>query len=205
MSTEQCERALSNGQALIKTLAGNALLLGEMGIGNSSAASLLLARLGDLPIGQCVGAGTGLDQSGVQRKTTILQQVLQLHIHATEPLQALAAFGGFEIATMVGAILEAAASNRVIVVDGFITGAAVLVASQLEPLILQRCVFAHRSAERGHVLLLEQLGARPLLDLQLRLGEGSGAALAWPLLISACNLLTQMASFTSAGVSEAAL
>jgi nicotinate-nucleotide--dimethylbenzimidazole phosphoribosyltransferase len=205
MSTEQCERALSNGRTLSKTLLGNALLLGEMGIGNTSAASLLLARLAGLPLEQCVGAGAGLGQDGVQRKTILLQQVLRLHAHATKPLQALAAFGGFEIATMVGAILEAAESNRVIVVDGFITSAAVLVASRLDPLVLQRCVFSHRSAERGHALLLEQLGARPLLDLQLRLGEGSGAALAWPLLVSACNLLTQMASFTSAGVSQASL
>ena len=203
MSTEQCELALSNGQALINTLPGNALLLGEMGIGNTSAASLLLARLGGLPLEQCIGAGTGLDQDGIQRKTKILQQVLQRHADVTEPLQALAAFGGFEVATMVGAIVAAAASNRVIVVDGFITSAAVLVASRLDPLVLQRCVFSHRSAGRGHVLLLEQLGTRPLLDLQLRLGEGSGAALAWPLLVSACSVLTQMASFTSAGVSKA--
>jgi len=202
MSTEQCEQALSNGQALINSLPGNALLLGEMGIGNTSAASLLLARLSGLPLEQCIGAGTGLDRDGIQRKTKILQQVLRRHPDTTEPLQALAAFGGFEIATMVGAIVAAAASNRVIVVDGFITSAAVLVASRLDPLVLQRCVFAHRSAERGHVLLLEQLGARPLLDLQLRLGEGSGAALAWPLLVSACSVLTQMASFTSAGVSQ---
>ena len=202
MSVDQCELALSNGQTLINELPGNTLLLGEMGIGNSSAASLLLARLSGLPLEHCVGAGTGLDQDGIQRKTAILQQVLQLHAAATEPLQALAAFGGFEIATMIGAILQAAASNRVIVVDGFITSAAVLVASRLNPLVLQRCVFSHRSAERGHVVLLEQLGARPLLDLQLRLGEGSGAALAWPLLVSACNVLTQMASFTSAGVSK---
>ena len=203
MSAEQGARALSNGQELVKSLPGNALLLGEMGIGNTSAASMLLARLADLPIDQCVGAGTGLDQQGIDRKTKILQQVLNLHAHAHEPLQALAAFGGFEIATMVGAIFEAAASNRVIVVDGFITSAAVLVASKIEPLVLQRCVFAHRSDERGHVLLLEQLQAKSLLDLQLRLGEGSGAALAWPLLVSACNVLTQMASFESAGVSHA--
>ncbi|MCF8173088.1 MAG: nicotinate-nucleotide--dimethylbenzimidazole phosphoribosyltransferase [Candidatus Methylopumilus sp.] len=203
MSIEQCGQALSNGQALINTLPGNALLLGEMGIGNTSAASLLLARLSGFPLEQCIGAGTGLDQDGIQRKTKILQQVLQRHPDATEPLQALAAFGGFEIATMVGAIVAAAASNRVIVVDGFITSAAVLIASRLDPLVLQRCVFSHRSAERGHALLLEQLGARPLLDLQLRLGEGSGAALAWPLLVSACSVLTQMASFTSAKVSPA--
>ena len=203
MSVDQCELALSNGQALINTLPGNALLLGEMGIGNTSAASLLLARLTGLALEQCVGSGTGLDQNGIQHKTAILQQVLQRHADATEPLQALAAFGGFEIATMIGAILEAAASNRIIVVDGFITSAAVLVASRLDPLILQRCVFSHCSAERGHVLLLEQLGAKPLLDFQLRLGEGSGAALAWPLLVSACSVLTQMASFTSARVSPA--
>jgi nicotinate-nucleotide--dimethylbenzimidazole phosphoribosyltransferase len=205
MSVDQCELALSNGQALINTLPGNALLLGEMGIGNTSAASLLLARLAGLALEQCVGSGTGLDQNGIQHKTTILQQVLQRHADATEPLQALAAFGGFEIATMIGAILEAAASNRIIVVDGFITSAAVLVASRLDPLVLQRCVFSHRSAERGHVLLLEQLSAKPLLDFQLRLGEGSGAALAWPLLVSACSVLTQMASFTSARVSPASL
>jgi nicotinate-nucleotide--dimethylbenzimidazole phosphoribosyltransferase len=203
MSAEQCTLAMSNGQDLVKSLSGNALLLGEMGIGNTSAASLLLARLADLPIEQCVGAGTGLDQQGIVRKTKILQQVLALHAYAHEPLQALAAFGGFEIATMVGAIFEAAASNRVIVVDGFITSAAVLVASKIEPLVLQRCVFAHSSDERGHALLLEQLHAKSLLDLQLRLGEGSGAALAWPLLVSACNVLAQMASFESAGVSLA--
>ncbi len=202
MSADQCARALSNGQFLLRNLKGNALLLGEMGIGNTSSASLLLARLVGLPIEQCTGAGTGLDQAGVQHKTSILRQVLSTHAYANSPLEALAAFGGFEIATMVGAILEAAASNRVIVVDGFITSAAILVASRLEPLILQRCVFAHRSAEQGHRLLLEHLGAQPLFDLQLRLGEGSGAALAWPLLISACSLLTQMASFTAAGVSE---
>jgi nicotinate-nucleotide--dimethylbenzimidazole phosphoribosyltransferase len=203
MSIEQCDLALSNGQALIKTLSGNALLLGEMGIGNTSAASLLLARLAGLPLELCVGSGTGLNQNGIEHKTTILQQVLQLHADANEPLQALAAFGGFEIATMIGAILEAAAGNRVILVDGFITSAAVLVASRLDPLVMQRCVFSHRSAERGHVLLLEQLGVKPLLDFQLRLGEGSGAALAWPLLVSACSVLTQMASFTSARVSSA--
>ena len=203
MSAEQCAQALLNGQDLVKSLPGNVLLLGEMGIGNTSAASLLLARLTGLPLEQCVGAGTGLDQQGIQHKTKVLQQVFSLHAHAQEPLQALAAFGGFEIATMIGAIFEAAASHRVIVVDGFITSAAVLVASKLEPLVLQRCIFAHSSDERGHALLLERLHAKALLHLQLRLGEGSGAALAWPLLVSACNVLSQMASFDSAGVSHA--
>jgi nicotinate-nucleotide--dimethylbenzimidazole phosphoribosyltransferase len=117
-------------------------------------------------------------------------------------MDALAALGGYEVATMVGAVLQAAHERRVIVVDGFITSAAVLVASRLQPHVLQRCVFAHRSGERAHGLMLEQLQAEPLLDLGLRLGEGSGAALAWPLLPSACAILREMASFEAAGVSE---
>ena len=114
----------------------------------------------------------------------------------------LAALGGYEVATMVGAVLQAAQERRVILVDGFITSAAVLVASRLQPHVLQRCVFAHRSGERGHQLMLAQMQAEPLLDLGLRLGEGSGAALAWPLLPSACAILREMASFEAAGVSE---
>jgi nicotinate-nucleotide--dimethylbenzimidazole phosphoribosyltransferase len=202
MTMAQCEEALENGKALVVGLPGNALLLGEMGIGNTSAASLLLARLMRIDIAECTGAGTGLDSSGIARKTDILRQVLARHESAQEPLDALAALGGFEIATMTGAILRAASENRVIVVDGFIASAAVLVASRLEPLVLQRCVFAHRSGERGHALMLEVLKAKPLLDFQLRLGEGSGAALAWPLLQSACAILREMASFESAGVSR---
>jgi nicotinate-nucleotide--dimethylbenzimidazole phosphoribosyltransferase len=117
-------------------------------------------------------------------------------------LDALAAFGGFEIATMVGAVLQAAQERRVIVVDGFIATSAVVVAHALQPLVLQRCVFAHRSGERGHEFMLQHLGVQAVLDLGLRLGEGSGAALAWPLLQSACTILRDMASFASAGVSE---
>jgi len=138
----------------------------------------------------------------VQRKIAVLRQVLARHAEAQAPLEVLAAVGGFEIAAMVGAVLQAANERRVVVVDGFITTAAVLVASRLAPAVLQRCVFSHRSGERGHALLLAQLKAEPLLDLGLRLGEGSGAALAWPLLVSACAVLNDMASFESAGVSQ---
>lgn len=202
MSAAQCEAALANGAALMRGLPGNALLLGEMGIGNTSAASLLLARLAGLSVADCTGAGTGLDAEAVQRKIGILRQVLARHPDARDPLAALAAFGGFEIATMVGAVLQAAAERRVIVVDGFIASAAVMVAAALQPAVLQRCVFAHRSGERGHALMLAHLRAEPLLDLGLRLGEGSGAAMAWPLLMSACAILREMASFESAGVSR---
>lgn len=202
MTQAQCEQALENGKTLVAGLPGNALLLGEMGIGNTSSASLLLARLAQIDIAECTGAGTGLDDAGVVRKTDILRRVLARHEDARQPLDALAAFGGFEIAAMVGAILQAAAENRVIVVDGFIVSAAVLVASRIEPLVLQRCVFAHCSGERGHALMLSVLKGQALLDLQLRLGEGSGAALAWPLMESACAILRDMASFDSAGVSR---
>ncbi|PIQ56539.1 MAG: nicotinate-nucleotide--dimethylbenzimidazole phosphoribosyltransferase [Comamonadaceae bacterium CG12_big_fil_rev_8_21_14_0_65_59_15] len=202
MSAAQCQQALQNGMALVKNLPGNALLLGEMGIGNTSAASLLLARLAGLDIEVCTGAGTGLDAPAVQRKTAILRDVLARHAQAKSPLDALAALGGFEIATMVGAVLQAALERRVIVVDGFIASSAVLVAHALQPAVLQRCVFAHRSGERGHEFMLQHLGVQALLDLGLRLGEGSGAALAWPLLQAACAMLREMASFESAGVSE---
>ncbi|MFI8616066.1 nicotinate-nucleotide--dimethylbenzimidazole phosphoribosyltransferase [Acidovorax sp. NPDC077693] len=200
MTAAQCSEALANGAEVVRGLPGNALLLGEMGIGNTSVASLLLARLAGLPLAEVTGAGTGLDAAGIERKRAVLQQALDVNAESTSALHALAALGGFEVATLVGAVLQAAAERRVIVVDGFITSAAVLVASRLQPHVLQRCVFAHRSGERGHSLMLAQMQAEPLLDLGLRLGEGSGAALAWPLLQSACAVLGEMASFESAGV-----
>lgn len=200
MTAEQCAQAIANGMEVVRGLPGNALLLGEMGIGNTSVASLLLARLAGLPLAEVTGAGTGLDAAGIERKRAVLQQALDTNADATTPLAALAALGGYEVATLVGAVLQAALERRVIVVDGFITSAAVLVASRLQPAVLQRCVFAHRSGERGHTLMLAQMQAEPLLDLGLRLGEGSGAALAWPLLQSACAVLAEMASFESAGV-----
>ncbi len=202
MSAAQCAQAIANGREVLRDLPGNALLLGEMGIGNTSAASLLLARLARLDVADVTGAGTGLDAAAVQRKIGILREVLARHADVQTPLDALAAFGGFEIATLTGAVLQAAEERRVIVVDGFIASAAVLVAAHLQPHVLQRCVFAHCSGERGHALMLAHLKAEPLLDLGLRLGEGSGAALAWPLLVSACALLREMASFESAGVSR---
>ena len=202
MTRQQCESALDHGAALVTQLPGNVLLLGEMGIANTSAAALLMARLSGLPIAECAGRGTGLDDAGFARKLAVLDDALALHRQAREPMDVLAALGGLEIATMVGAILQAAHQRRVILVDGFITTSAVAVACALAPAVLQRCVFAHCSAESGHARWLQLLGAQPLLDLGLRLGEGSGAALAWPLLKSAELLLNEMASFDSAGVSE---
>ena len=202
MTRAQCDAALDHGATLLHGLPGNVLLLGEMGIGNTSAASLLMSRLTGEPLAACVGRGTGLDDAGLHRKLAVLGEALGVNEAAVEPLDALAALGGLEIATMTGAALQAARERRLVVVDGFITTAAVAVAAALAPAVLQRCVFAHASAESGHARWLRRLGAEPLLDLGLRLGEGSGAALAWPLIDSACRLLEEMASFESAGVSE---
>ena len=202
MSEAQCQAAIDQGRQLVTSLPGNVLLLGEMGIANSSAAALLMARLTGEALGVCAGRGTGLDNAGLAHKRAVLQRALDANARATTPRQALAALGGLEIASMVGALQQAAADGRVIVVDGFITTAAVAVASALQPALLQRCVFAHRSSETGHARWLQHLAVRPLLDLDLRLGEGSGAALAWPLLESACRVLAEMASFESAGVSR---
>jgi nicotinate-nucleotide--dimethylbenzimidazole phosphoribosyltransferase len=200
MSEAQCAQAVRAGREVVRDLPGNAVLLGEMGIGNTSSAALLMARLADEPIERCIGRGTGLDDTGLLRKLAVLRGVLERHPHAIGPLQALAAFGGFEIAMLVGAVLQSVEDHRVVVVDGFITGAAVLVAQRMSPAVVPGCVFAHRSDEAGHALMLQGLGATPLLDLGLRLGEGSGAALAWPLLESAVRLLREMASFESAAV-----
>ena len=208
MSEAQCAQAVQAGRDVVRELPGNALLLGEMGIGNTSSAALLLARLTGEPIERCIGRGTGLDDSGLARKLSVLAAVLAAHPGVETPLLALAAFGGFEIAMMAGAVLQAVEEHRVVVVDGFITGAAVLVAQRLAEIdggsIVEGCVFAHRSNEAGHALMLRALGVTPLLDLGLRLGEGSGAALAWPLIESAARLLCEMASFESAGVASRA-
>jgi nicotinate-nucleotide--dimethylbenzimidazole phosphoribosyltransferase len=200
MSDAQCADAVAAGHEVVRGLPGNALLLGEMGIGNTSSAALIHSRLTGEPIERCVGRGTGLDDAGLLRKLVVLRSVLQAHPNARSPLEALAAFGGFEIAMLVGAVLQAVDERRLVVVDGFITSAAVLVAHALDPRVVECCVFAHRSDETGHRLLLDHLRAEPLLDLGLRLGEGSGAALAWPLIVSAVKLLDEMASFESAGV-----
>jgi nicotinate-nucleotide--dimethylbenzimidazole phosphoribosyltransferase len=201
MTETQALAAIAHGASIVRGLDADAVALGEMGIGNTSAAALLTARLAPAPLADCVGRGTGLDDAGLARKRAVLEGCLARHPDAVTPLAALAAFGGFETAMLVGAALAAAAQRHVVVVDGFIVGAALLVAARLEPAVLDACVFAHRSAEPGHAVVLRALDAQPLLDLGLRLGEGSGAALAVPLLRAAVRLLAEMASFEQAGVS----
>jgi len=202
MTEEECLAALERGMTVVRELTGNLLIVGEMGIGNTSAASLLLARLGNVPIADCIGRGTGLNDKGLQHKTEILKQVLTQHKDAKEPLSALAALGGLEVAMMAGALIQAASERRILLIDGFIASSALLVAEHLAPGVIQYAIFAHHSVEPGHIHLLKLLNAQPLLDMGMRLGEGSGAALAYPLLQSACAIINEMASFSEAGISE---
>jgi nicotinate-nucleotide--dimethylbenzimidazole phosphoribosyltransferase len=200
MTEAQALEAIARGAAIARETRADAVALGEMGIGNSSAAALLAARLLGLPIEAVAGRGTGADDAGLAHKRAVLARVLDAHPEAHTPLAALAAFGGFEIAMLAGAAIGCAARRVPVIVDGFIVTAAVLVAARLEPAVAGHCVFAHRSAEPGHARLLEAFGAEPLVDLGLRLGEGSGAALAVPLVRAAARLLGEMATFVSAGV-----
>ena len=201
MTAEECLAALENGMDVVKNMAGNLLIVGEMGIGNTSAASLLLARLGDIPIDACIGRGTGLDDAGLKHKASILTQVLARHSEAQTPFDILAALGGLEIAMMAGALMQAASERRILLIDGFIASSALLAAERLAPGVAQYAIFAHHSVEPGHTHLLKLLNAEPLLDMGMRLGEGSGAALAYPLLQSACAIINEMASFNDAGIS----
>ncbi|WP_029147878.1 nicotinate-nucleotide--dimethylbenzimidazole phosphoribosyltransferase [Methylophilus sp. 5] len=205
MTTDQCTQAVTRGAQIARDAIAqgcNVLALGEMGIGNTSSASCLMSVLCGLPMHQCVGRGTGLSDKGLQHKLSVLTSALQTHhVSADDPLQALAVFGGFEIAMMVGALLAAAEARATLLIDGFIATSALLVAAKLYPQVIDYCVFAHCSDESGHSMMLSHLKAQPLLHLSLRLGEGTGAVLAYPLLQSAVAFLNEMASFDSAGVS----
>ncbi len=204
MSRQQLEAALEHGMALARDLPGTVVGFGEMGIGNTTAAAAIMHKLTGQPLEQCVGAGTGLSSDGIRRKQQVIAAAVQQHAGADDPLAVLTTFGGFEIAMMTGAMLKAAELRKVLLIDGFIVTSALLVAARLQPAILDYCVFAHASSENGHRLMLDALGAQPLLQLGLRLGEGTGSALALPLLHAAANFLNEMATFASAQVSTGA-
>jgi nicotinate-nucleotide--dimethylbenzimidazole phosphoribosyltransferase len=202
MSRSELELALTNGVTLGTQTAGDALAFGEMGIGNTSSAALLAHKLTGEPLVQIIGRGTGLDDKGLQNKRWLLELAARRTTDKLSAELALQEYGGFEIATMVGAMLGAAASGRLVIVDGYIATAAALVAVQLRPEMRDYCIFAHESAETGHRLMLDALQARGLLDLKLRLGEGTGALLAWPLVKCAAVMMSDMASFDTAAVSD---
>lgn len=202
MSKEQAERAIDWGAVIAQRhiqQGSNLLLLGEMGIGNTSSASAILAALTNQKAKQTVGAGTGINQTQLNKKIKLIDKAL-LRFKKRDPLSVLAQVGGFEIAQMTGAILFAAESKVPTVIDGFIAGAAALVAIKLEPNAKDYLIFAHQSAEQAHQLMLDQFAVQPLLDLGLRLGEGTGAALSLSLIQAAVAFYNEMASFESAGV-----
>jgi nicotinate-nucleotide--dimethylbenzimidazole phosphoribosyltransferase len=196
MTPEQAMSALRRGAQIARQAADDGfdiLALGEMGIGNSASAALLLHRLGPLPLEHAVGLGAGHSPESLSRKRAAVERAAR-RTAASDPLDVLAQFGGFEIAMMTGAILGAARTRAVVAIDGFIATSAALVAARLAPASLDHCVFAHRSAETGHAAMLDALSAAPLFELSMRLGEGSGAVLAVPLLRAAAALLNDVAS-----------
>jgi nicotinate-nucleotide--dimethylbenzimidazole phosphoribosyltransferase len=205
MFVELCEKALAVGREALDAVGALDLFIGgEMGIANTTAATALACALLPAPPVTLVGRGTGLDASGVEHKTRVIEEALKRHaalLH--EPLEALAAVGGLELAALAGAYIRAAQRGVPVLVDGFICTAAALAALRLNPSVRPWLLFSHCSAERGHRALIDALTVKPLLDLDLRLGEGSGAALALPLLRLACALHNGMASFDDAGVSRA--
>jgi nicotinate-nucleotide--dimethylbenzimidazole phosphoribosyltransferase len=206
MSIEQAEQALQCGieTAMEAVRAGATLIgIGEMGIGNSTSATALLSAMTGIAPVRIVGRGTGIDDHGLKRKLEAVEAGLARHRGALgEPRTLLAALGGFEIAAMAGVCLGAAAHNVAVVVDGFIATAAAALAVRFQPGVLEYLLFSHCSAEGGHRLVLEALRAKPILDLGMRLGEGTGAALAMNVIQSAVALYHEMATFASAGVSE---
>lgn len=198
MTPAQAEAALLAGaRAAEDAIASGAdlIALGEMGIGNSASAALLMHRLAPAPLDDCVGQGAGHSPEGMVRKRAVLAQAAA-RSDATAPFDVLTQFGGYEIAMMAGAVLATARAGVPVLVDGFIGTAAALLAVRLAPAARDYCLFAHASAEAGHRLMLEALNARPLLGLDMRLGEGTGALLAVPLVQAACALLSQVAELS---------
>ncbi|HME40245.1 MAG TPA: nicotinate-nucleotide--dimethylbenzimidazole phosphoribosyltransferase [Steroidobacteraceae bacterium] len=205
MTPQECQEALNRGRTVIDQVipaGGNTVLLGEMGIGNTAAAALLMHGLTGQPLAECVGRGTGLDDDGLARKRATLAAAAARRAPPDDPIELLAEFGGYEIAMLVGAILGAAARRMLIVVDGFTVSVAAALAARIDANALDYCVFGHCSAEHAHRALLAHLKVKPLLDLGMRLGEGSGAAVALSVVRAALSLFTDMATFAGAGVSE---
>ncbi len=206
MTRSQLNDALEVGRASIARAMERGIQLfiaGDMGIANTSSATAIACALMNIPAAELAGPGTGLSQSGVNHKAEVIQSALDMHADDMEtPLDVLRCLGGFEIAAIVGAYIAAAQEGVPIVVDGFIATAAALLASRINPGVGTWWFFGHRSAEPGHCRILEELHVTPMLDLGMRLGEGSGAAVAVPLLRQACVLHTKMATFEQAGVSE---
>lgn len=205
MTIEQCKQAIANGMALVEEAykqGCNVVGFGEMGIGNTSSASVLMHKFTGTPIEECTGRGAGLSDEALEKKIEILKKALEVNKTGSEPVEILSAFGGFEIVTMTGAFLQAAERKMVILVDGFIATSAFLAAININKNVYDCAIFCHQSDEIGHSRMLRSINASALLHLGMRLGEGTGCAVAYPLLLSSVNFMNEMASFEDAGVSK---
>lgn len=205
MSIENCMKAFENGRQIVRTFATqgtNVVDFGEMGIGNTTPASALMSIICGLPVEECVGPGAGLNSEGIQHKAEVIQEAMAKQGIAETMFENLARFGGYEIATIAGGMIEAACNRMVILVDGFITTSAALVACEMDRRVLDYCIFSHESDEQGHRKMLQHMNVSAVLNLGLRLGEGTGAAIAYPVLKGAVAVLSEMTSFEEAAVTN---
>lgn len=205
MTKEQCLEAIKRGAEVVSDIhndGSNFIAFGEKGIGNTSSGSLLLSLLAEIPLKECVGRGTGLDKEGVKSKFVLLNEALLKYKGGNNPINVLTQFGGFEIVMITGAILKAAELKMTMLIDGFIITSALLAASKINSKVLEYCLFAHKSNEQAHVKMLNHLNAEPILDIGMRLGEGTGAMVCFPLVKSAVQFINEMASFHEARVSK---
>jgi nicotinate-nucleotide--dimethylbenzimidazole phosphoribosyltransferase len=205
MSAEQLQECMDHGRDILNQTfedGCNVIGFGEMGIGNTSAASMIMSSICKLDLQECVGKGTGLNDDQLRNKLAVLKASQEFHGVISDPMEILQTFGGFEMAQMVSAMITAFEKKMIIMVDGFIATSAFLIAHALHPEIIQNSIFCHLSDESGHRKMLDYLGVEPILKLNLRLGEGTGCAVAYPIIKSAVSFLNEMASFDGAGVSN---
>ncbi len=205
MTKDQCLEGFKRGADIIEEIHNNGcnfIAFGEKGIGNTSSASLILSILSDISLEECVGRGTGLDNNGVKSKFELLNEALSKYNGSKDPINVLTQFGGFEVVMIAGAMLKAAELRMTMLIDGFIITSALLAASKINPKVLEYCLFAHKSNEQAHIKMLKHLNVEPILDIGMRLGEGTGAMVCYPIIKSAVQFINEMASFQEAGVSE---
>ena len=205
MQSDQYDQCIFNGKTIVKDIAlqgTNIIGFGEMGIGNTSSSSIIMSYICNYPIKDCIGRGTGINDKQLKNKIKILEQSKSFHGSLNNIEDILSSFGGYEMVQMCGAMLEAYNQNMIILVDGFIASTIFLAATKINPNIIENAIFCHLSNENAHALLLKYLDVNPLLNLGLRLGEGTGCALAFPIIQSSVNFLNEMASFESAGVAN---
>lgn len=203
MTSDECTKAIENGRDIVNHFyerGTNIVGFGEMGIGNTSPATALLSVYCNVPVADCVGPGSGLDKDGVDNKRRVLENAIKKHGISEDPFENLCRFGGLEIATIAGAMLQAAKNKMMVIVDGFITTSAALAAYTINPVVAEYFIFSHQSNEHAHIKMIEFMKGKPLVNLDLRLGEGTGAAIVYPIIQGAIEMINKMTSFEDGGI-----